>query len=171
MKLYEINQAIEELVARLEPDPETGEVTADFEAVLAELDGLQMKRSDILCYLAKLVLDNRAEQTMLKAEEKRLKERRSSLEGKEERIMRILDRECAGEKTDCGVATVNYRKTTRVDISDNLAAVDWLEKNGYDDYIRYAEPEVSKTDIKKLLADGTVIPGAAIIQDLSCSLK
>jgi len=171
MKLYEINQSIEELVARLEPDPETGEVCSDFDTILAELNELQMAHSDILCYLAKIVLDNRAEQAMLKSEEKRLKERRAALESKEERIMRILDRECAGEKTDCGVATVSYRKTTKVDISDNLATVDWLEKNGYDDFIRYAEPEVSKTDIKKLLANGTEIPGATIVQDLSCSLK
>ena len=60
MKLYEINQEIECLMMQLEPDPETGEVTAT-EDILSELDALQMERSRILEHLAKLVLNCRAE--------------------------------------------------------------------------------------------------------------
>ena len=85
--------------------------------------------------------------------------------------MDILDRECAGEKTDCGVATVCYRKTTKVDIRDNTNVMDWLIKNGHEGFIRYAEPEISKNDIKKLLNSGSEIPGAVLVQDMSCSLK
>ncbi len=171
MKLYEINQQIYELLLRLEPDPDTGEIAAEIDNIVAELNALQMERTDILQYLAKLVLDTRADVSALKAEEKRLHERRSALERKDERLMDILDRECTGEKTDCGVATICYRKTTKVDIQDTTIAIDWLIKNGYSGFIRYSEPEISKNDVKKLLSSGSEIPGAVLVQDMSCSLR
>ena len=170
MKLYEVNQAIESLIAKLDPDPETGEITAT-EDILLELDSLQMERSRILEYLAKLVLNCRAEAVSIKSEEKRLAERRRRLESRDERLMQILDRECAGQKTDCGVATVSYRATSRVDISDSKKAINWLKRHKYTDCYRTPEPEVSKAEVKKLLSAGEQIPGLALVQDKSCSLK
>ena len=170
MKLYEVNQAIESLIAKLDPDPETGEITAT-EDILLELDSLQMERSRILEYLAKLVLNCRAEAVSIKSEEKRLAERRRHLESRDERLMQILDRECAGQKTDCGVATVSYRATSRVDISDSKKAINWLKRHKYTDCYRTPEPEVSKAEVKKLLSAGEQIPGLALVQDKSCSLK
>ena len=170
MKLYEVNQAIEALLAKLDPDPETGEVTAT-EDILLELDSMQLERNRILEYLAKLVLNCRSEAASIKAEEKRLADRRHSLENRDQRLMQILDRECAGQKTDCGVATVNYRATTRVDILDGMKAINWLKRHKHTDCYRTPEPEVSKAEVKKLLAAGEKIAGLALVQDKSCSLK
>ena len=47
MKLYEVNEAIQSLLLQLEPDPETGEIPMDDDAIIAELNGLQMERSRI----------------------------------------------------------------------------------------------------------------------------
>ena len=77
MKLYEVNQAIEGIFELL-VDPETGELLPD-ENLLMQLDALQMERSRILEYLAKLVLNTRSQMTDLMEEEKRLKERRAAL--------------------------------------------------------------------------------------------
>jgi DNA-binding transcriptional MerR regulator len=96
MRLYEVNQEIQRLLLLIEPDPETGVIPDNCDEILEQLNALTMKRSDILEYLAKVVLDIRADISALKAEEKRLKERRTVLEHKEERLMQILDRECAG---------------------------------------------------------------------------
>lgn len=170
MKLYEVNAAIQELLLMLEPDPETGEVAAT-DDIIEQLGHLEMERSAILEYLAKVVLDTRAGVDALKNEERRLKERRQALERKDERLMQILDRECAGQKTDCGVATICYRKTTRVEVSDNQSAITWLKENGYDSCYKQPAPEVSKSEVKKLLQAGTDVPGIALIQDLSCSLR
>ena len=169
MKLYEVNQLIEGIFEQL-VDPETGEVVEN-EALLAQLDSLQMERNRILEYLAKLVLNTRSQMAALKEEEKRLKERRASLERKDSRLMEILDRECAGEKTDCGVATVCYRKTTKVEVGDDTAAISWLMENGHSQCYRVPAPEISKTEVKKLLSAGTDIPGVALVQDYSCSLR
>lgn len=170
MKLYEVNAAIQELLLMLEPDPETGEVAAT-DDIIEQLGHLEMERSAILEYLAKVVLDTRAGVDALKNEERRLKERRQALERKDERLMQILDRECAGQKTDCGVATICYRKTTRVEVSDDQTAITWLKENGYDSCYKQPAPEVSKSEVKKLLQAGTDVPGIALIQDLSCSLR
>ena len=169
MKLYEVNQAIEGIFDLL-VDPETGELLPD-ENLMLQLEALQMERSRILEYLAKLVLNTRSQVAALKEEEKRLKERRAILERKENRLMDILDRECHGEKTDCGVATICYRKTTKVDVADDTAAVSWLMDNGYTRCYKVQAPEISKTEVKKLLTAGKNVPGVALVQDLSCSLR
>ncbi len=171
MRLYEVNQEIQRLLLLIEPDPETGVIPDNCDEILEQLNALTMKRSDILKYLAKVVLDIRADISALKTEEKRLKARRTVLEDKEERLMQVLDRECAGQKTDCGVATVSYRKTTRVDVSDAAKAVRWLKRNKYTDCFRIPEPEVSKINVKKLLQDGVTVPGVTLTQDISCSLR
>lgn len=170
MKLYEINAEIEALLNELEPDPETGEVMGDYESVVARLEQLDIEKKSVLGYLAKLVLNARSEAEGIRAEEKRLRERRQSLERKDERLMRILDRECGGTNTDCGVASVYYRKTTKVNVTDSGKAVLWLQNN-HEDCIRYQEPEISKTEVKKLLAAGTEVPGVELVHDLSCSLR
>lgn len=171
MKLYEINNSIQELLSQLEPDPETGEVTGDIDSVVEQLNALEMQKSSVLEYLAKVVLDTRAGVTALKDEEKRLKERRQALERKDERLMAILDRECAGQKTDCGVATVCYRKTSRLEVDDSHRAVDWLISNGHVNCYRVPDIEISKAEVKKLVQTGAEVPGVSLVQDMSCSLR
>ncbi len=171
MNLYEINEEILRLTDQIAVDAETGEVRCDMESVIAGIEALQMERHAILEYLAKLVLNLRSEAAAVKAEEVRLRDRRSRLEKKEAHIMRILDRECDGEKTDLGVATFNYRKTARVNVSDAEEAVSWLRSHDYSDCFRIPTPEVAKTEVKKLLAAGTEIPGCTLVEDRSYSLK
>ena len=72
MKLYEVNQQLEDLILQLEPDPETGEIPANEDEIIAQINALAMKREDILQYLAKLILNIRASVTGMKAEEDRL---------------------------------------------------------------------------------------------------
>ena len=170
MKLYEVNQQIEALLYQLEPDPETGEIPANEDEIIAELNSLAMKREDILQYLAKLALNCRAESAALKAEEERLKARRSRLESKEERLIRILDREC-GETTDLGVATLSYRKTSRVEVADEAKAVAWLKRHKFTEAFKAPAPTVYKAEVKKLLGAGQKVPGCTVVEDRSCSLK
>ena len=171
MKLYEINEEILRLTDQIAIDEETGEILCDMDAITAGIEALQMERRSILEYLAKLVLNLRSEAAAVKAEETRLRDRRSRLEKKEARLMQILDRECGGEKTDLGVATLNYRRTTRVDVTDAAKAVSWLKRRKLLDCFRIPAPEVAKTEVKKLLTAGTKVPGCALVEDRSYSLK
>ena len=171
MHLYEINAEIALLLHQLEVDPETGEILASSEEIIRQLDALGMERHRILEYLAKVVIDARATMTALKVEEDRLADRRRRMERREERLMQVLDRECGGVKTDLGVATLSYRKTTRVDVQDNTRAIDWLRQNSHLNCIRTKDPEVDKSAVRRLLSNGTQIPGIELVTSQSCSLR
>ena len=171
MKLYEVNEEIMRLMDAIEFDPETGEVLCDTDELYRQIHSLQMERRSILEYLAKLVINLRAEVTAIKAEEQRLKARRDRLARKEERLMQVLDRECAGEKTDLGVATFSYRKTSRVDVSDAVKAIRWLKRHKHTDCFRVPAPEVAKAEVKRLFTAGIKVPGCALVEDRSCQLK
>ena len=144
MKLYEINAEILRLTDAIEFDEETGEILGDTDELFTQIQSLQMEKKSILEYLAKLVLNIRSEAAAVKTEEQRLKARRDRLSKKEERLMKVLDRECAGEKTDLGVATFSYRKTSHVDVSDAAKAVRWLKRNKHLDCFRIPVPEVAR---------------------------
>ena len=171
MKLYEVNAQILALLERLEPDPETGEIPSNEEELITQINALAMRREDILQYLAKLVLNCRAESAALKTEETRLKKRRESLEAKEERLIKILDRECGGETTNLGVATLSYRKTSKLEVTDETKAVTWLKRHKFMDAIKVVAPTVYKTEVRRLLNAGQKVPGCKVVDDRSCSLK
>ena len=171
MKLYEINEAIAQLTDQLDFDPTTGEIGENFDTIMAQIDALNMERQSVLQYLAKVVLNIRAEAAMLKAEEQRLKERREALTRKEDRLMQILDRECAGQKTPLGVATFSYRKTSHVEVTDSEKAVRWLKRRKYLDCFRVPAPEVAKAEVKRLITSGIKVPGCAVVEGRSYNLK
>lgn len=171
MKLYEIDQKLEDLILQLEPDPETGEIPSNEDEIIAEINALAMKREDILQYLAKLAINTKATVQSMKAEEKRLKDRRARMESRHDRLIAILDRECGGEKTELGVATLCYRKSSRVEITDEDAAFKWLKETGHDDCYRIPKPEISKLYVGKLLDAGDKIPGAERVASTSCYLR
>ena len=171
MKLYEVNMAIQSALDRLDFDPETGEIGENTEAVLQELDSLEMERDRILEYVAKVALNIRSDAVALKAEEERLSKRRKALERKKEKLVSILDRECGGEKKDLGFATVSYRKSESVEVVDSAKACAWLHDNGHNDCVRIKPPEVIKDEVKKLIKNDAKIPGVKLVEKNNCSLK
>ena len=133
---------------------------------------LEMERDRILEYLAKLVLNYRAEQKALKEEADRLTDRRKRIGRKEERILAILDRECGGIKKDLGIATVSYRKSTTLEIDDQEKAINWLTSHGHEDCIKVVAPTVSKEMAKPLLVkQGIEIPGLRLEEHNNMSMK
>ena len=169
MKLYEVNAAIMEAIDIL--DEADGEVNETTTQVMEELDALEMERDRILEYLAKFVLNIRSEAAAIKAEEDRLKKRRQALEHKEDRIIGILDRECAGEKKDLGVAILSYRKSESLEVTNLTQTISWLQSNGHEDCIRTPAPEIMKDAVKKLVKNDTEVPGVSLVTKNNCSLK
>lgn len=169
--LYEINYRIQELADSLEVDPETGEVAGDVESVIAEIDLLQLERMQVLDYLAKVVLNGKREAEALKAEEDRLKARRKGVERRNEKLMEVLDRECAGNKTRFSVATLYYRRSTRLEVENSPAQVAWLEENGHEDCVKYTPPEVYKSEVTKLIKAGIDVPGCKLVTETNAYLR
>jgi hypothetical protein len=180
MKLWEINVEIDRILNRVEwdidagafVDPDTGEIMTS-EELDAELDRLDMDRDEILQYLAKKVLNIRGEIAALKPEIVRLQEMKKKREKKEERLLAIIDRECKGENKDLGVAAFSYRMSHPLEY-DPAAVPDiiaWLEENNHDDCLKYAEPEIKKDEVKKLLKAGENVPYCSIADKRNGSLK
>lgn len=172
MKLYDINQEIESLLNALTVDADTGEIPVSADEIIERLDALSMEKQKVLEYLAKKVLNIRADMDAISAEIKRLEDRRDDCRIHIDSIMRVLDRECHGEKTDLGVATVTYRSSEVTEIPDEDAAVKWLMDSDYQDLVRIQRKvSVDKTGVKKLIASGVAVPGVTVTKKQNCSLK
>ena len=161
MTLYEIDKAIMDLA-----DPETGEIT-DFDA----LDALSMERDkkieNIACYYKNLVADADA----LKREEEAFAERRKSAENKAKRLKEYLSYVLKCNKFHTPKCAVSFRKTTSVSVSDLSCAIEWAEMNGHKECVRYKAPEISKSELAKILKSGVEVPGVELIQSLSVGVK
>lgn len=170
MKLYEIDQSISEVLALMEPD-ETGMLPANWEEIAKHLDDLVMLRQQKLRGVAEYILNIRSDQAALKAEERRLAERRKALENREDLLLDWLDRACGGKKTDLGIATLCYRHTERVVLEDEDKARAFLADNHHSQCLRYIPAEISKADLKQLIRSGVEVPGVSIQEGISCSLR
>lgn len=160
MSLYEIDQAILSLV-----DEETGEIL-DIDSLRELHMAREQKIENVACWMKNIA----AEMDAIRAEEKRLAERRKSLERKHISLTSYLTDALNGEKFETARCSVNFRKTTRVEIADMIATAVWAENNMPDIVTRPA-PTVSKTDLARLLKDGREIPGCELVSDVSMSVK
>lgn len=153
MKLYEIDQAIMDLV-----DSETGEII-DIEA----FDSLQMEREEKIEGIALYIKDLKAEAEALKAEKIAFAERQKVAENKVESLKNYLAYALKGQAFKSTKAVVSFRKTQQVDIPD----IHKLDEN----FLRYKEPEADKTAIKEAIKAGQIVKGATLIENTSVIIK
>ena len=158
MTLYEIDQNIMSLLN------EDGEIT-DPEA----FDALQITRSEklegIACWIKNLNADIKA----IKDEEERLKERRTHLVNKVSSLSGYLEHALNGEKFSTPRVAISYRTSSAVEITDNVAFVDWAKS--YDPSLLHIKAEPNKTAIKNALNGGMEIPLAQIVERKSMQVK
>ena len=158
MTLYEIDQNIMSLLN------EDGEIT-DPEA----FDALQITRSEklegIACWIKNLNADIKAS----KDEEERLKERRIHLVNKVSSLYGYLEHALNGEKFSTPRVAISYRTSSAVEITDNVAFVDWAKS--YDPSLLHIKAEPNKTAIKNALNGGMEIPLAQIVERKSMQVK
>ena len=158
--LYEINQDLEALLSNI--DEETGEVIIDPEA----LDALLMEREQKLEGIALAIKNITAESAAIKAEEDALKERRERLTRKKDGLTAYLQTALDGAKFETPKVAVSWRKSRSVEIDD---AVFW--ENPAECFVRYGKPTANKDAIKAALKDGGIVPGAALVEKVSMSIK
>ena len=150
-KLYEIDR---EILACL--DAETGEIL-DFET----LEQLQLERDQKIEGVALYIKDLLADAAAIKAEEAALEERRKEKLAKAERLEGYLEHALAGQAFETPRVRLSFRKSTKVEISDELALLEWLEDNNKESCLSYKMPEIKKGEVGKLLKAGEEVPGHA----------
>ena len=161
MNIYEIDQAIMALV-----DPETGEIM-NWDA----FDQLQMERDvkieNVACWYKNLI----AEADAIRQEEINLSKRRKTLETMADTRKRYFEEALAGQKFQTAKCSITFRKTTKVEAANPSSVIDWAMQNDHLECLKLREPELSKTEIGKLLKEGVEIPGAELVEGLSMGVK
>lgn len=161
MNLYAINdlitQAFESAV-----DMETGEI-ANADAYEA-LDSLQMefdkKAEGILLWIKNLT----AEAEALKKEKLAFAERQSAAERKAESLKKYISGVLCGNKFQTEKVSVTWRKSEAVEYAGNVYDLP-------EELLKYKEPEINKTELKKRLKAGEVINGAELVQRNNMQIK
>lgn len=162
MRLYEINEQLEKLV-----DPETGEI-ADFEL----FEQLGIERATKIENIALWIKNLDSDVESLKAEEKKLKERRVSAENNAERLREFLTGMLSdGEKFETPRVKLSWRKSESVKILiPEEDFIEWAKKCN-DELLSYKEPTINKVEIKKRLNAGEAITAATLLQSNNLQIK
>lgn len=151
--LYEINEQILNCV-----DMETGEIID-----MDKLQKLQLafdeKVEGIACWIKNLISDAEA----IKVEKNILAEREKACKNKAESLKNYLHSALAGQKFKTAKVSIYYRKSKSVEVAD-VAKIP-------EEYLKYSEPEVRKTDIKKAIEAGEVFEGVELVEKQNIQIK
>ncbi len=160
MRLFEITAAYQSFVDAVENGEIPESAIADtLESITATLEE---KADNTACVIKNIT----AEILALRAEERKLAERRRIKENQVERLREYLANallQSGYNKIETARNKISFRKSESVKIDDESAFIEWAMKDN-DEYLTYKEPTINKTAIKKALADGKEIKGARMEQ-------
>lgn len=171
MKLYEITEELQllESMYELTYDEETGEVNElDFDELQAMEEEMKKLLSNKADAIIKFVKNIDSDVEVLKAEEKRLKERRERLEKKKEWMKNYLMEnmlKLGYTKVETAYGTISTRKSKSTVVNEAIIPKDeryWSVET---------KDKFDKTKIKKLIESGEEILGAYIQENVSVVLK
>lgn len=177
-KLFEISNDFAALFDKYEELMETTEDAgkADIEqAWFDTLEGIEgafeIKAESIAQYIKQLSSEAEA----IKAEEKTLAARRKA---KENSVAHMKDylKSCMDtmnlKKIETAKAKISIRNNAAsLKIDDEQAFIQMLESTGRTELIKYAAPELKKTDIKNLIKGGEEFAGASLVASESLTIK
>ena len=172
MNLYQINEVISVILDQgLYVDMETGEVIAEdnLDDILSQL---QMAELDKLENLALYVKNLEAEAEAIRSEERALQARRKIKEKKAERISAYLlgyMQQTGKKKAETPRCALSLRNSKAVEITN--AADFWAYAMEHPELARTKDPEPDKKAIGDCLKLGANVPGAALIERQSLSIK
>lgn len=153
MKLYEIDEAIEDLI-----DKETGEITD--ESALAELE---LARDEKIHNIAAYIINLRAEAAAAKERAEVFTARRKAAENKAESLQKYLERNLDGAKWADADFKISWRTSQATEIID--------EESIPVDYLIQQAPKIDKAGILRTLKMGKEIPGVRLVERQSMSVK
>ena len=151
--LYEIDEEILNCV-----DMETGEII-DVE----RLGQLQLAREDKVEGIALWIKNLLSDADAIRSEEEKLAQRRKANENKAKNLKEYLSKFLNGQKFKTPKVSISYRKSESVEVTD-ISKLD-------DDYLKFAEPTVDKTKVKKALKAGTALQGVSLVENQNIQIR
>ena len=139
-------------------DMETGEIidTERLEQLQLAFDN---KVEGIALWIKNLLSDAEA----IKAEKDKLAERQKACENKAKNLKEYLSKFLGGQKFKTPKVSISYRKSESVEVTD-ISKLD-------DDYLKFAEPTVDKTKVKKALKAGTTLQGVVLVENQNIQIR
>ena len=153
MNLYEIDAEILGCV-----DVETGEIfdVDKFEELSLTRDA---KIENICLWIKNLKFQAEA----LKAEKESFAQRQKAAETKMESLKRYISTYLEGTAFESAKVKVSFRKSEAVEIMEGAVIPD--------EYLRFKEPEVNKSELKAALKSGVKIAGVSIVENQNIQIK
>lgn len=167
MKLYEIAEEYESLIAAIENGEIPEEAVADTLESITSL--LEDKADNIAC----LVKSLSAEASAIKVEEDELAKRRKQKERIVKRLKSYLSDvllRSGYTKLETARNKITFRKSEGVVIDNEDSFIVWAEKNNKG-LLTYPTPTVSKTAIKEAIDGGAEVVGARIEAKQNIQIK
>ena len=146
-------------------DPET--IRADMlQAWFDTLDGIEGEFNIKAENTAQYIKSLKAMEADIKEEERKLNRRRKVYERKIENMTTYL-KNCMLmmnlKKIEMPRAKITLKNNApSLVINDEGKFIDMLQENGRDDLLRYSEPAINKTEVKKLIKNGEQFEGACL---------
>lgn len=153
MKLYEIDSAIMDCV-----DVETGEI---FD--IDKFEELSLAREAKIEGVCLWIKNLKAEAEALKAEKDAFAQRQKAAENKMESLKKYIASYLDGTKFETAKVKVSFRKSESLEISEGAIIPD--------EFLKFKEPEVNKTELKKALKAGQHFDGVSIVQNQNIQIK
>lgn len=155
-RLYDLVREIEDF--EFEIDEETGEILN-----ANDLDNLELEKNEKIEQLCLWIKNLKSDAAAYKAEKDSFAKKQKAAENKAESIKNYIAYILAGENFKTDRVTVSYRRSEQVECPD-MSLVD-------DDYLRFKEPELDKTKIKKALKDGIKVGGCMLVERQNMQIK
>ena len=155
-RLYDLVREIEDF--EFEIDEETGEILN-----ANDLDNLELEKNEKIEQLCLYIKNLKSDAAAYKAEKDSFAKKQKAAENKAESIKNYIAYILAGENFKTDRVTVSYRRSEQVECPD-MSLVD-------DDYLRFKEPELDKTKIKKALKDGIKVGGCMLVERQNMNIK
>jgi len=153
MNLYEIDSAILDCV-----DAETGEI---FD--MDKFEELSLTRDAKVENICLWIKNLKAEAEALKAEKDAFAARQKAAENKMESLKRYISGYLEGTSFESAKVKVSFRKSESLEILEGAVIPD--------EYLKFKEPEVNKTDLKKAIKEGLQLPGVSIVENQNIQIK
>ena len=153
MNLYEIDSAILDCV-----DAETGEI---FD--MDKFEELSLTRDAKVENICLWIKNLKAEAEALEAEKDAFAARQKAAENKMESLKRYISGYLEGTPFESAKVKVSFRKSESLEILEGAVIPD--------EYLKFKEPEVNKTDLKKAIKGGLQLPGVSIVENQNIQIK
>lgn len=163
MKLFDIDERLAACVKLDESrvvDTESGEII-DLEAIAALEMERDKKIENLGCWYKNLL----AEAEALKAQKNAFAEREKAKKAKAESLKGFLGRYLNGKKFETAKVAMSFRKSEAVEFDASYL---------YDvpaDFLKFKEPELDKTAVKKAIKAGESVPGCELVTRQNLQIK